>query len=69
MADDIDVAQEQQQRLHDARIQDARARAGQLEVKATGYCLSCGEPLAAGLRFCDTDCRDDYQKINRMRGR
>lgn len=68
MADDIDIAQENQQRLHDARINQARSRAGQLEVKATGYCLNCDEPLASGLRFCDADCRDDYQKMNKMRG-
>ncbi len=67
MADDIDIAQESQQRLHDARIEQARARAGQLEVQATGFCLNCSEPLS-GRRFCDADCRDDYQKTNKMRG-
>lgn len=27
----------------------------------TGYCLSCGEPLCADLRWCDAECRDDWQ--------
>ena len=25
-----------------------------------GYCYNCDEKLEAGLRFCDEDCRDDY---------
>lgn len=29
---------------------------------ATGFCLNCDEPLAAGHRWCDADCRDDYEK-------
>lgn len=31
--------------------------------KPTGYCLNCGPdvPLEAGLRWCDTNCRDDWQ--------
>lgn len=32
--------------------------------QAVGYCLECGEPLAAGLRWCDADCRDDWEKRN-----
>jgi len=30
----------------------------------TGECFNCGEPLAAPMRWCDTDCRDDWEKIN-----
>lgn len=26
-----------------------------------GFCHYCAEPLAAGLRWCDADCRDDWQ--------
>lgn len=29
---------------------------------ATGHCLSCGEPLCGDLRWCDRDCRDDWQR-------
>lgn len=29
--------------------------------QATGYCLSCGAVLCADLRWCDADCRDDWQ--------
>ena len=27
-----------------------------------GECHYCGEPLNDGRRFCDADCRDDWQK-------
>jgi len=30
-------------------------------IKFTGKCLCCEEPLAPPLRWCDSDCRDDWQ--------
>lgn len=27
----------------------------------TGLCLSCEAPLPEGRRWCDADCRDDWQ--------
>lgn len=33
--------------------------------KATGHCLNCDARLAAKLRWCDTNCRDDWQKAQR----
>ncbi|NBV15438.1 hypothetical protein [Janthinobacterium sp.] len=27
-----------------------------------GACHYCDEPLVPGLRFCNIDCRDDYEK-------
>lgn len=27
-----------------------------------GACHYCDEPLAPALRFCNIDCRDDYEK-------
>lgn len=29
---------------------------------ATGKCLFCGEAVGEGNRFCDSFCRDDYQR-------
>lgn len=26
-----------------------------------GMCLSCGEPVEGDRRWCDKDCRDDWQ--------
>lgn len=28
----------------------------------TGHCLNCGEPLRDPLRWCDPDCRDDWER-------
>jgi len=28
---------------------------------ATGRCLHCGEILPAGRRWCDAECRDDWE--------
>lgn len=28
---------------------------------ATGCCLACGVALEGGRRWCDADCRDDWQ--------
>lgn len=30
---------------------------------ATGHCLNCGEPLTPGLRWCDCNCRDDWELL------
>lgn len=33
---------------------------------ATGCCLNCGEKLTEpGARWCDVDCRDDWQRSQR----
>lgn len=36
-----------------------------IEVEETGYCLFCGEPLPKGKRWCDADCRDQWEKERR----
>ncbi len=32
----------------------------------TGFCYNCNDELAV-MRFCDADCRDDYQKREFMK--
>ena len=61
----MDFSQEQTEYLHEKRIADVRSRAGTLDAVATGYCLNCGESLEGDRRFCDADCRDDWQKLKR----
>lgn len=36
---------------------------------ARGTCLNCEETVAAGRRWCDQDCRDDWQRIEDARRR
>lgn len=33
--------------------------------KANGFCFNCEARLAAGLRWCDLDCRADYELSKR----
>ena len=67
MADIID-------RANDRAEQDlARARAARRMVgpDPVGYCLSCGPgvKLPHPQRWCDGDCRDDWQRAQSMQGR
>lgn len=34
---------------------------------AVGCCRNCCEPLPAGLRWCDADCRDDWERSRKGR--
>lgn len=42
----------------------AAARAHRLPAgpAATGSCLWCDEPVASGVRWCSSDCRDDWER-------
>lgn len=65
MADDADKAAEQQELMETRQIQQLRELAGRQEVGATGACLSCGELLNDyDRRWCDADCRDDWERLN-----
>lgn len=55
--DDIDNAQEQMERDLDTALRLRRPEG----PAAIGECLWCGEPLADGRRWCDADCRDDWE--------
>ena len=60
MADEADYAAAIEQSTRDSAIAAARSRTP--ELKATGFCLWCTEPVAAGRRFCDADCAEDFEK-------
>lgn len=32
--------------------------------ESTGHCLWCDKPLEPGLRWCDADCRDDWERAH-----
>lgn len=57
--DEIDRANELEERHTAASIRAARG----VKVAAvpTGACLNCGKRLARNKRWCDADCRDDWQ--------
>lgn len=37
------------------------------ELQPTGSCHNCGEAVLADARFCDPDCRDDFEKREKNR--
>lgn len=65
MADEADRAQE----LQEAALEIAlRKQKSKLTLHATGRCLWCSEPTGSEGLFCDSDCRDDYEKSKKFRG-
>ena len=61
MADIIDDAQEAMEAAEELR----RALAKEFVPIRTGFCLSCEEPTE--WTFCSTDCRDQHERIERIR--
>jgi hypothetical protein len=57
--DEIDRAQERTDQFI-ANALHQRALAPVLP-EPTGYCFNCQEPVHVGERYCDCDCRDDWQ--------
>lgn len=64
-ADPVDRAVVEQERLLEEQLRQARKP--QHTLLYSGSCYNCLEPLAHPDRFCDADCRDDYEKIKRSR--
>lgn len=58
MADEIDITAERLERELAALV-ERQARRG---PSPTGRCLWCGEPADDGRRWCDADCRDDWER-------
>lgn len=56
MPDLADLAQLQTERL--ALLPRPAVKSG---PEATGFCLYCDEPVAPGLRWCNAECRNDWQ--------
>lgn len=56
-ADQLDAASE----LEQLNIEAALANGARQQLQFTGKCHNCNEPIATG-HFCDSDCRDDYEK-------
>ena len=58
MADEADFAARQEE----LALNISRSIRKPVGPEATGFCLHCGEDLSEGKRWCDTDCRDQWQK-------
>lgn len=58
MVDIVDVA-------NDRAMQEVTSKLSQVDTKPeaaeTGFCLFCGKCVDLGQRWCDSNCRDDWQ--------
>lgn len=68
MTREIDRAVENQEHITDMNIESIRDKASKKEAEPTGRCLFCHEILADDRRWCDSDCRDDWEHERRMKG-
>ena len=65
--DDADRAADREDIAREAAVAAIRRRIE--SIPSLGYCYYCGEALRAGKRFCDADCRDDYERQEKMKAR
>jgi len=58
--DPLDRAQE----LTEEMLQRSLAQRKPEAPGAVGYCLNCFEDVNEGVRWCDAECRDDWEITN-----
>jgi hypothetical protein len=64
MADEADQAQ-----FIEERDRNLALRARHATLTAIGLCYSCGDAVPEGRKFCDRDCLDDFERVERARKR
>ncbi len=57
--DDADLTQERLEREADLLLAASRKPSG---PAPTGFCLHCGEPVLPLRRWCDAECRDEWER-------
>lgn len=62
ISDPSDLATERERLYREAALR-ARKPMG---PKPSGFCLNCGEPVRPPRRWCDKDCRDDWEMVERI---
>lgn len=58
--DEIDMTQAREESI--AHLVQRRRPEG---PPPCGQCYSCGEPLAGTMRWCNADCREDWEREQR----
>jgi hypothetical protein len=58
MSDEADLANDAVERFT-TTAQTYRKHTGPDPI---GVCYNCGDPVSEGMRWCDTDCREDWGK-------
>lgn len=64
MADEADHAQELEQLALDHAL---AARRPGVRLAPRGFCHNCNGPVEAPRIFCDKDCADDYESLQRAK--
>lgn len=67
MADIADQASLVEQSLLEVALRNSRQNTE--TAKPTGYCLYCGESLGGDLRWCSVECRDDFERDQKLKNR
>jgi len=66
MSDACDRADIEVERELTEALRNQAARAATMQ-QPCGFCFNCDEIVAAGQRYCDGDCRDDFERLERAR--
>lgn len=68
MADDIDRTNDREYSLQHLVEQSRRVASSsrKREITPSGICYECEELVAQPKLFCDTDCRDMYEKRKKI---
>lgn len=61
----MDIA-DQAQVYHEDSVERSLKNRQQTVAPFSGFCLSCGEPVHER-RFCDAECRQDYEDDQKRR--
>ncbi len=64
--DEMDLAQGAEDDMREYYIESVRRHRPTLP--ATGECFFCGKGLVHGQRWCDVECRDDWERAQAGRG-
>lgn len=64
MADEIDRANDYAARMASAAVAEICRAAGKQQAQPTGLCLYCAHVVMDAARWCDAECRDDWEWIN-----
>ena len=67
MTDQFDRASDLEQKDRDNAVAAIRRRCDALPY--LGTCYYCGEHTKSGRRFCDADCRDDFERQESIRSK
>jgi len=63
MSDIADVSDKHIETFINSAIANASRKT---QLHSDGHCAFCDEAVDIGLLFCDRDCRDDYEKEQRI---